>query len=317
MVVDLHRIHHQRDRLKQLRAFCRAARLESFSQAAAELSLSPSAVSLHVRQLEQELQCVLFERSSAGMRLTSAGEAAYALAEPLVDGMDGLSENLMDRVDASVSGRLPVAASLAAAAFLLPAYLKTFRDRHPGARVRVRSCPVREGVKLLRNSEVELVFGARDSYPEQDVEYRELLTYEFALITPLDHPLAGRGTVSPEEASEWPAIVPLAGTYSARFETMAAERLGLDGKAAIEAGGWETIKRYVETGLGISVMPMICISKNDRVSVIPLDGNSPKGSLGVFTDRTKTLTPLARTLLLLMLENQPESSMPSSRAHPL
>jgi len=316
MAVDRRRTYHKRDRLRQLRAFCCAAKLQSFVQAAKQLGLSPPAVSLHVRQLEHELQCVLFERGGAGISLTSAGETAYALAEPLVNGMDGLSDDLMDRIDAIVSGRLPVAASLAAAAFFLPAYIKAFRDRHPGTRVRVRSCPVREGVKLLRDSEVELVFGARDSYPEQDVEYLELRTYDIVLITPPDHPLAGRSAVSPEEASEWPAIVPLTGTYSRRFETTVAERLGLDGKAAIEAGGWEIIKRYVETGLGISAMPTICISKNDRVSVIALEGHFPNGSFGVFMDREKTLTPLARGFLRLMSQDPPDSSTPSPHAHP-
>ena len=303
IAVDRRRTYHKRDRLKQLRAFCYATKFESFVQAAAQLGLSPPTVSLHVRQLERELRCVLFERGSAGISLTSAGETAYALAEPLVSEMDGLSDDLMERVDAAVSDRLPVAASPAAAAFLLPAYVKALRERHPGARVRVRSCPVREGVELLRDSDVELVFGARDSYPEQDVEYRELHTYGISLITPANHALAGRSAVSPEEASEWPAIVPLTGTYSRRFETTVAERLGLDGKAAIEAGGWETIKRYVEAGLGIAVLPTICISKYDRVSVIALEGHFPSRSFGVFMNREMTLTPLARRFLQLMIPN--------------
>jgi DNA-binding transcriptional LysR family regulator len=316
MAVDRRRTYHKRDRLKQLRTFCWAAKLESFVQAAAQLGLSPPAVSLHVRQLEHELQCVLFERGGSGISLTSAGETAYALAAPLVNGMDGLPDDLMARPDPSVSGRLSVAASKAAAAFFLPAYIKAFRDRYPGASVRVRSCLVREGVKLLRDNEVELVFGARDTYPEEDMEYRELRTYDIALITPLDHPLAGRSKVSPEEIREWPAILPLTGTYSRRFESAVAERLGIDGEAAIVGGGWESIKRYVERGLGISAMPTICISKNDRVSVIAFEEHFPSGSLGVFMDREKTLTPLARCFLQLVIPNPPDSSPPSPNAHP-
>ena len=315
MAVDRQRIYHKRDRLRQLRAFCCAARRESFAQAAVQLGLSPQAVSLHVRELEHELQSTLFERSASSISLTPAGETFYAFAEPLVKGMDGLSDNLMDRIDDGVSGRLPLAASVAAAAFVLPPYIKQFRDRYPGVRLWVRNCLVREGVKLLLDNEVELVLGAKDSYPEETLEYRQLLAYDIALITSLEHPLAGRSTVSPEEAAQWPAIVPLAGTYSRQFEEAAAERLGIDAEAAIEVGGWEVIKRYVESGLGISVIPTICISKNDRLSMIPLEEHFPSRSFGVFTRHDNILTPLAREFLRLMIPDFPGSSAPLPLAH--
>ena len=310
MAVDRQRIYHKRDRLRQLRAFCCAARRESFAQAAVQLGLSPQAVSLHVRELEHELQSTLFERSASSISLTSAGETLYAFAEPLVKGMDGLSDSLMDRIDDNVSGRLPLAASVAAAAFVLPPYIKQFRDRHPRVRLRVRNCLVREGVRLLLDNEVELVLGAKDSYPEETLDYRERLTYDIALVTSLDHPLAGRSVVSPEEAAGWPAIVPLAGTYSRQFEEAAAERLGIDDEAAIEVGGWEVIKRYVESGLGISVIPTICISKNDRLSTIPLKEHFPSRSFGVFTRRDEFITPLARGFLQLMIPDFPDPPAP-------
>ena len=308
MAVDRQRIYHKRDRLRQLRAFCCTARRESFAQAAAQLGLSPQAVSLHVRELEHELESMLFERSASSIRLTSAGETLYAFAEPLVKGMDELSDSLMKRIDDSISGRLPLAASVAAAGFVLPPYIKQFRDRHPGVRLQVRNCLVREGVRLLLDNEVELVLGARDSYPEETLEYRQLLTYDMVLITSLDHPLAGRSTVSPEEAAGWPAIMPPAGTYSRQFEETAAERLGIDGEAAIEAGGWGVIKRYVERGLGISVIPTICISKNDWLSVIPLEEHVPSRSFGVFTRRDNILTPLAREFLQVLVPDFPAPS---------
>ena len=280
-----------------------------------QLGLSPQAVSLHVRELEHELQSTLFERSASSISLTSAGETLYAFTEPLVMGMDGLSDSLMGRIDDSVSGQLPLAASVAAAAFVLPPYIKQFRDRHPGVRLRVRNCLVREGVRLLLDNEVEIVLGAKDSYPEETLEYRQLLTYDIELITSLEHPLAGRSAVSPEEAAGWPAIVPLAGTYSRQFEEAAAERLGIDDEAAIEVGGWEVIKRYVESGLGISVIPTICISQNDRLSRIPLKEHFPSRSLGVFTRRDKILTPLARGFLQIMIPDFPDPSAPLPRAH--
>ena len=297
MVVDRQRIYHKRDRLRQLRAFCCAARLESFAHAATQLGVSPQTVTFHVGELERELHSTLFQRSPSSVSLTRAGKTLYAYAEPLVSGIDGLTHSLKHRIDQSTIGPFPIAASVAAVAFLLPPYIKRFRDRHPDVRLRVRNCLVRDGVRMLRDNEVELVFGAKDSYPDESLQYRQVLTYDFALITSLDHPLAGRRSVSPEETARWPAIMPLIGTHSGGFEQAAAERLGIDSEPAIEVTGWKVIKQYVESGLGISVIPTMCLSKSDRLSILTLKGQFPSRSFGVFTHRDRTLTPLARAFL--------------------
>ena len=313
MFIDRQRVYHKRDRVRQLRAFCHAARLGSITQAAAHLGLSQPAVSLHVRELEHELRAVLFDRGASGIRLTSAGEALYELAGPLVDGTDALSVNFMDRIDDGISGRLQLAASVAGASVVLPPFIREFRDRYPGVRLRVRNCLLSEGVRLLLDDEVEFVLGVKDPYPEDTLEYRQILPYDIVLITSPDHPLAGRESVSPQEASAWPAIVPTPGSYSRQFGETAARQFGFDATAVIRVGGWEVIKRYVEQGLGISVVPSISIHGTDRLSVIPLKEYFPTRSFGVFTRRGKFLTQPARRLLRLMVPEIPEPPPPPAR----
>ena len=313
MFIDRQRVYHKRDRVRQLRAFCHAARLGSITQAAVHLGLSQPAVSLHVRELENELQAVLFDRGASGIQLTSAGETLYELARPLVQGMDSLSVDFMESIDDNVSGRLQLAASVAGASVVLPPFIREFRDRYPGVRLRVRNCLLSEGVKLLLDDEVEFVLGVKDPYPEDTLEYRQILPYDIVLITSLDHPLAGRESVSPEEASAWPAIVPAPGSYSRQFGETAARQFGFDVTAVIRVGGWGVIKRYVEQGLGISVVPSISIQGTDRLSVIPLKEHFPTRSFGVFTRRGKFLTPPARRLLRLMIPEVPEPPPPPPR----
>ena len=313
MTIDRQRVYHKRDRVRQLRAFCHAARLGSITQAAVYLGLSQPAVSLHVRELENELQAILFDRGASGIRLTSAGETLYELSRSLVQGMDALSANFMERIDDAVSGRLQIAASVAGASAVLPPFIREFRDRYPDVRLRVRNCLLSEGVKLLLDDEVEFVLGVKDPYPEDSLEYRQILPYDIVLITSLDHPLSGRETVSPEEASAWPAIVPSRGTYSRQFGETAARQFGFDVTAVIRVGGWGVIKRYVEQGLGISVVPSISIQETDRLSVIPLKEYFPTRSFGVFTRRGKFLTPPARRLLRLMIPEIPEPPPPPPR----
>ena len=292
--IERRRIYHKRDRLRQLRTFCHAARYRSFAKAAVQLGISPPAVSSQVRELEYELEARLFERNAASISLTAAGETLYAITEPLVQGMDALSDTVhRESITESVSGRIELAATMVATSFVLPSCIKRFRERYPKVRVRVRNCPFREGVRLLLDHEVEFMVGAKDVYPRKSVEYHQLLSYEMVLITPLDHPLAGRSTVLPEEAVEWPVIVPPPGIYTKEFEETIAERSGAERNVVIEVGGWERIKRYVERGFGISMVPGICVSPTDGLPVISLGDYSPSASFGLFTRRGSILDPLA------------------------
>ena len=310
MAVDRKRIYHKRDRLRQLRAFCHAARLNSITRAAEAIGVSQPSVSLHLRELENELEVILFDRSSSGIALTRAGKQFFKLAEPLVQGMDELSVTLMEQSDDATPDSIQLAATALGAACILPPYVKRFRDSWPEIRLEVKNCPQREGLDLLLGDEVEFVFGAKDPHPDGTLEFRQIVPYDIVLITSMDHPLAGRTTVSPEEASAWPAIVPAAGTYSRQFGDTAARQFGVDVKAVIEVGGWGVIKRYVEHGLGISVVPSVSILESDRVAVIPLKEYFPTRSYGVFTRRGKYLTLHALRFLRLMIPDFPDRPPP-------
>ena len=315
MAVNRQRIVHKRDRFRQLRAFCRSARLGSMARAAEQLGLSPPAVALHVREFEHELDAMLFDRGGGGVTLTAAGERLHALAGPLVDAMETLPEDFVEHVEHvehvedDVTGRVDVGASVAGAAIVLPPYVKRLRERYPGVRLRVRNSTLGEGLALLSAGEVEFVLGAREPLEGCALEYHQMLRY---------HPLAGRETVTPEEAAKWPAIVPAAGTYSRQFGESAARGFGVDVNAVLEVGGWGVIKRYVERGIGICVVPSICLHEADDVSVIRLEAHLQARSFGVYARRGKALSAPARALLGLLLPGSAQSlgtQMPVAGAH--
>ena len=300
MDVERRGFRSKRNRLAQLQSFCQVARLESFARAAEHLGVSPPAISLRVRELEEELQARLFERVGAGVSLTLAGERLLRRVEPLVERMDALFENGSELISQKVSGRLELATSVAGAAYVLPPYVKRLRDRYPGVRLLVRKCGLSEALAMLLGADVELVLGARSCEPDRLLEYREVLSYDIVLITSLDHPLAGRETVTLNEAAGLPAIVPPAGSSGRQFGEAVARRHGIEICAVIEVGGWSVLKRYVENGLGVSVVPSVCIHETDQVSVIRFEGSFPRQSFGVYTRRGKDLSAPARQMLRLM-----------------
>lgn len=120
--------------LRALRAFEAAARHLSFAQAAAELGVTPGAISHQIKSLEDWLGAPLFERLTRALRLTEAGEAALPL---LTDGFDRLAEGtarMRERLDQNL---LTVSVSPGFGSLWLVPRLDRFRRLHPEIEVRI------------------------------------------------------------------------------------------------------------------------------------------------------------------------------------
>ena len=180
---------HKGHRLMQLRAFCEAAASVNLTRAAERLGVTQPAVSLHVRELEHEFGAALFARRGPRLELTPAGKRLDRIVRPLLEAAERLPESL---ASPGVGGSAPERLRLAATpcACVLPADLKSFRDAYPAVRMRVRRCAVERGLALLSDRTVDLIVGAERPVARPLV-YRPIASYNFVLITALDHPLAG------------------------------------------------------------------------------------------------------------------------------
>jgi DNA-binding transcriptional LysR family regulator len=140
---------HAMPSLVSLRAFEAAARLGSFKDAADELSVSPTAVSHHIRGLEQALDVQLFVRETRAVNLTETGrQLSERLASAFTEITDALSE-----VHAS-EHELTVTTTPAFAALWLVPRMEAFHAAHPDIRLRLETGTVR--VDLARDRRIDL-----------------------------------------------------------------------------------------------------------------------------------------------------------------
>ena len=292
------------DRLKQLRAFCQTARLGSISRAAEQLMSSQPAVSLQVSALEEELGLSLFDRLRPHMTLTRVGESLYQLAMPIVQGMDRLPDTFAERHHGVFTDILRVGAGQLSAAHLLPEYLKQFQQQYPGTRIEVRTGTGRERLRWLRTYEIDLVVAAMD-VPRSDLDFYPILTSDPVLITPEDHPLAGRTSVTIEEIAAYP-VVDHASTTLVRQIMQTILRLeGIALDVVVEVDGWAMIVNYVTAGVGISLVPELCLTEHDRLWRTPVKGFMPQRRYGAITRRDGLLALAASRFLRIMV---PEGS---------
>ena len=140
--------------LENYKVFYYAARRQSLTAAAKELSISQPAVSQTIRLLEEELGAKLFIRASRGIRLTSAGELLYTYVAQAIDRLENGEKKLRQMLDLEL-GEVHIGASDMTLQFYLLPYLESFHERYPKIKVNVTNAPTPETLKLLEEGKID------------------------------------------------------------------------------------------------------------------------------------------------------------------
>jgi DNA-binding transcriptional LysR family regulator len=299
--------YYKQNRLKQSRAFCFAAREGSISRAAEKLYLSQPSVSLQIQALERELNTTLFERRGPNIRLTSQGQTLLEIALPLVQGIDALPGAFTAELGDLNSGEINIAAGESTILYLLPETIKNFADTYPGVHIKLHNVTGRDGMMMLRSNEADFAVGSMLDVPE-DIHYQPIFDFPTVLITPVDHPLGGKrqDRIRLEEIGRYGLILPPRHLATWPMIEAVFQQHGVNYTVALEAGGWEVIKKYVAMGLGISIITDICLTGDESIARIPLDRFFAHRSYGIVVRRQKHLPPPARKFIEMMVPSTTE-----------
>ncbi len=302
LTINYQKVNQSPSRLKQLRAFVQTAQTESISAAAQRLNLSQPSISLYIKGLEEELKVTLFERRGPKIKITPAGKILYEMALPLVEGMDRLPDVFAARLGDVETGSLDIAAGEATILYILPNFVESFNKKYPNIKLRLRNVTGRNGMALLRRDEADFAVGSMIERVE-DMNYYPIFSFDPVLITPTDHILAEKAAERPltlEDISPFGLILPPRHLSTWTMVKLAFQQYNVPYNVTLEAGGWEVIKKYVELGMGISIVTNICLTGDEKLVSIPLDKYFPKRSYGVVVRRGKFVSPQARRFLEIM-----------------
>lgn len=285
--------------LQKLRSFCLAAQTGSFSKAAELVSLSQPAVSLQIQTLEQAFKAPLFLRRGPKISLTAEGQSLYELAWPLVKELDSLYETFRAGRHGLETGTLGIAAGESTILYLLPEYVREYAARYPGVELCLHNVTGRDGLQKLRQDAVDLAVGPMLEVPE-DIDYQPLFTYDPVLIMPPGHPLSARERPTIRDIAEYPLILPPQHLSTWRVVDYVFQKHNLTYRVALEAGGWEVIKRYVEAGLGVSIVMSLCLKGTEPLVSVNLSRYFPRRTYGVVLRRRRPLSPAAVRFIELL-----------------
>jgi DNA-binding transcriptional LysR family regulator len=258
--------------LRQLQIFEAVARHNSISRAAAELHLTQPAVSMQIKQLEEQVGLPLHEQIGKRLFLTEAGSELRAHARRF----DMLSQELktaMDQFRDLQRGFLRIAV-VSTANYFLPPLIATLSERHPGMRISLQIANREDVLAALADNRTDLAITGQP--PESaDLTALPFKDNPLVVIAAPTHPCAALSEISLQRLARETFVVrePGSGTRAV-IERHFAE-MGVDYSPGCEFNTNEAIKQAVQAGLGLAAVSQQTIElelETRRLVVLPVDG---------------------------------------------
>lgn len=247
--------------LYQLEAFEAVLLHRSFTRAAEVLFLTQPAVTRQIAALEDELKTPLFERLGRTVAPTPAGEALHRYAKEMLRLAREAREAVGD-IAAGASGRLTVGASSTLATYVLPPLLKRFREAFPRVEISITTGVSARILDRVREGRADLGLVTTEGN-ERPLDAALLLTpladYETCVVLPPHHLLTTREGLSATDLAEIPLVLMEHGTNLRTYVDSLLSAAGVVAPVAMELDNVEAIKRMVEAGSGISLLPEISV----------------------------------------------------------
>jgi LysR family transcriptional regulator, transcriptional activator of the cysJI operon len=289
--------------IESLKMYCDLAETESFTKTAQINGVTQSAISQQLSSLERQFQSLLVERSKKNFRLTREGQVLYDYSRQIIAMQKALHDRLLALKDV-VSGSIRVASIYSIGLHDLPLYIKRFLKSYPTVNVHVEYLRTDQIYEDVTSNIVDVGLVA---YPRKDdkLETVALRKDPMVLICHPEHPFAKRKSIE---------LKALGGQKFVSFEPEMPTRRALDkafrarGVAVqhmMEFDNIETVKRAVEIGAGIAVVPQMTVSEevsSGTLAAVPIAGGGLSRPLAAIYKKTRVLSHAMKQLLALLKE---------------
>jgi LysR family transcriptional regulator, transcriptional activator of the cysJI operon len=253
----------------RLKVFRVASEELSFTHAAEKLFLTQPAVTMQIKNLEDELHLRLFDRTGQRLALTPAGrilqDYATRIAALCVD-----AEHALAALRGETVGRLALAASTTIAQYLLPALAGAFIHEHPGVELDIMSANTAGAVAALVEGRVRLAL-IEGPAGRTDVKTEAFIEDRLPLIAPPGHEWAEAGAIDAAKLANAPLILRERGSGTREVVERALRKAGLVFKklrVVMELDSTEAVKSAVRAGLGVGFVSEWALSREIALGML-------------------------------------------------
>jgi LysR family transcriptional regulator, transcriptional activator of the cysJI operon len=291
--------------IESLKIFCDLAETLSFSRAAELNFVTQSAVSQQVRGLEERFQHRLLERvrGRGDVRLTTYGQVFYEECKKVVLAFGGLGER-MRSLESTVSGTVQVATVYSIGLHELPQVVRRFMALYPAARIDLEYSRTTRIVRDVLEGSVELGLLA---YPEprRGLNIIPLQGDRLVLICQPDHPFASRAKLKATDLRNQDFVLFERDIPTRRATDRILKAHDVTVRKVAEFDNIETIKRAVEVGFGLAIVPrpsVIDEQKSGQLAVTALTEPEWTRSVGLIHRTDRVLGLASRKFIELLQE---------------
>lgn len=268
--------------LRQLRYFEAVARLGHFGQAADHCAVTQPALSMQIKQLEEELGLALIERRSRGIQLTAEGKDVLNRARRILAETQALTDFARHRAD-PLGGPLRLGVIPTIAPYLLPCLLPALKEQFPALRPVIVESQTERLTQRLLEGELDLLLLALP-LPPPEIETQALAVDPFVLAVPQGHRLAEAGAASHADLLSERLLL-LEEGHCLRDQALAFCGLRPESREdAYGATSLATIVQLAANGMGVTLLPQISLSVEARhpdIRTIPFGQPQPERSIGL------------------------------------
>jgi DNA-binding transcriptional LysR family regulator len=291
--------------LASLQVFLTVARERSFSRAAERLYRTQPAVSIAVRKLEDWVGQPLLVRGTGAGKLTEAGALLVEYAERMLNLRAEARRSLEDLAGLR-RGRLSLGVNESSIHALLPA-LARFRRKYPKIEIAIHRVYSRDIPREILNYRLDLGVASYRP-PDEALASVEFLRDDLAFVTHPRHRLAKQRSVSIQELGREDFVAHIvASPYRQRvIQLFAKHRVPL--RIAVELPTIESIKRFVRMGMGVAIVPRMCVQmevESGELAEIPVREMRLRRDLFLIFRRDQPLSQGAQAFIKLLHPKEP------------
>jgi DNA-binding transcriptional LysR family regulator len=253
--------------LRQLEIFVAVSKTEIVSRAAEALSLSQSATSTALSELERQFDLQLFDRVGKSLRINETGQQLLPRAVELLDRAHEIEALLQGHAG---FGYMKIGATLTVGNYLATLLVARFLQEHPESRIQLQVHNTSTIVQQIVNHELDLGLIEGDTH-HPDIEVQPWIADELVVFSAPEHPLAKASSVSIEQLLEEPWILREKGSGTRETFDRALHNNHSKLNIRLELEHTEAIKRAVESGLGIGCISRLALKDAfSRGSLVPI-----------------------------------------------
>lgn len=291
--------------IHQLKVFASVFKNKSFSKASEELYLTQPTISNHIKSLEDELECKLFDRLGRSIIPTKEAEVLYSHSVEIIEKANNLKEAI-GKMKKDLAGKLLIGASTIPGVYLMPKMMKEFQKRYPSISFQILISDSKGIIDSISRHELLIgIVGAK--LGDENIKYISFIEDE--LIVVAEPSLIKRDALRLKELTEFPVVIREEGSGTRKETERFLETKGLsfnDFKISGIFGSTDAIKQAVKAGLGFSILSRFSVAdeiKNNILSEVKLIDAEMKRRFYIATHRKRSL-PYAYEKFLDHLMNE-------------